>query len=91
MSQYLSSLHGVQLVLWNLVHPKLNVFTSVRVQGQTVKSALDLSRHEPETLLRAVPCLSSTPPLLCNKQLLRHQMQSWDSSVTTVTGPWAVV
>jgi len=25
MSQYLSSVHGVYLVLWSLIHPKLNI------------------------------------------------------------------
>ena len=73
--------------------PKIKCFTLVTVQGQRQreKSALDLSSHEHKTLLREVPCLSSAPPLLCNKLLLRYQVQSWDSSVTTVTRPWAGV
>ena len=63
-------------------------YISVR---ETEQSAHDLSSQEPEILLTEVLCLSSAPPLLCNKLLLRYQMQSWDSSVTTVTRTWAGV
>ena len=82
-----STISALDFATLNIKH-----FTLVKSSGgDTEKSALDLSSHEPETFLREVLSLSSAPLILCNKLLLRYQIGSWDSSVTTVTRPWTVM